>query len=125
MNETYDVNVTAPLMLTKAVLPLMKQAARTRKAEGKEDLKPLVVNMGSILGSIHNNDGRGEGKGKLIFSNVLVTVPYLGGGIYAYRSSKSALNMLTRSLSLDLGAYHMHSISIHPGWVKTDLVSLA
>ncbi len=125
MNETYDVNVTAPLMLTKAVLPLMKQAARTRKAEGKEDLKPLVVNMGSILGSIHNNDGRGEGKGKLIFSNVLVTVPYLGGGIYAYRSSKSALNMLTRSLSLDLGAYHMHAISIHPGWVKTDLVSLA
>ncbi len=66
MNETYDVNVTAPLMLTKAVLPLMKQAARTRKAEGKEDLKPLVVNMGSILGSIHNNDGRGEGKGKML-----------------------------------------------------------
>ncbi len=59
MNDTYNVNVTGPLMLTKALLPLMKVAAETRKKEGKADLKPLVVNMGSYLGSVHNNDGRG------------------------------------------------------------------
>lgn len=32
--------------------------------------------------------------------------------------------MLTRSLSLDLAAYDIHAVSMHPGWVKTDLVRL-
>lgn len=41
------------------------------------------------------------------------------GGYYAYRSSKTALNMLTRSLSIDFP--NIRFALIHPGWVKTDM----
>ena len=58
MNDTFNVNVTGPLMLTKAVLPLMKMAAENGGAES--DAKPLIVNVGSILGSVTNNFGRGK-----------------------------------------------------------------
>ena len=56
--------------------------------------------MSSVLGSIEDNDK---------------------GGIYPYRTSKAALNMLTKSMSLDLKKHNIKAISIHPGWVKTDM----
>ena len=43
------------------------------------------------------------------------------GGGYAYSSSKSALNMMTKNLSNDLKKEDVIVISIHPGWVKTDM----
>lgn len=41
------------------------------------------------------------------------------GGHYAYRASKSALNMINRSLSRDHG--WLTSVVVHPGWVQTDM----
>lgn len=43
------------------------------------------------------------------------------GGAYAYRSSKSALNMGMRSLAHDLEDRGIAVILLHPGWVKTDM----
>ncbi len=63
MLDTFNVNVVAPLMVTKALLPLLNRAVEWRKTvKGKdgEVKKPLVVNMSSILGSIENNTGIGE-----------------------------------------------------------------
>jgi NAD(P)-dependent dehydrogenase (short-subunit alcohol dehydrogenase family) len=54
-----------------------------------------IVNVTSKMGSITDNTS---------------------GGRYAYRSSKAALNMATKSLALDLGA-RATAIVIHPGWV--------
>lgn len=47
---------------------------------------------------------------------------YLGGW-YAYRSSKSALNMLIKTASIEMARKHKKAIVIglHPGTVKTDL----
>ncbi len=59
-----------------------------------------VVMMSSDLGSIANNTQ---------------------GQSHAYRSSKAALNMLTRGLSIDLRARGVTVISMAPGWTKTDL----
>jgi NAD(P)-dependent dehydrogenase (short-subunit alcohol dehydrogenase family) len=42
------------------------------------------------------------------------------GGSYVYRSSKSALNQMVRSLSVDLKSQATANV-IHPGWVKTDM----
>lgn len=39
----------------------------------------------------------------------------------AYRMSKSALNMYTKTLSVRLSERNINVISIHPGWVKTDM----
>lgn len=56
--------------------------------------------MSSILGSIQEN---------------------VQGGSYAYRMSKAALNMATKSMSLDFKRDSILCVSLHPGWVKTDM----
>lgn len=43
------------------------------------------------------------------------------GGGYAYRSSKSAVNQVMKSLSIDLKPKGIKTVSLHPGWVKTDM----
>lgn len=43
------------------------------------------------------------------------------GGYYAYRMSKAALNMMSRSLAMDLRGEGITSVVINPGWVQTDM----
>lgn len=43
------------------------------------------------------------------------------GGAYAYRSSKAALNMAVKCLSLDLMDQGVSCVLTHPGWVRTDM----
>jgi NAD(P)-dependent dehydrogenase (short-subunit alcohol dehydrogenase family) len=57
-----------------------------------------VVQMTSRMGSIADNTS---------------------GGSYAYRASKAALNMVTRSLALDFAAEGFVCMVLHPGWVQT------
>jgi len=59
---------------------------------------PKIVNITSKMGSIADNGS---------------------GGSYAYRSSKTALNMLTRSLAVDLRDDEIIAFVMHPGWVQT------
>lgn len=40
---------------------------------------------------------------------------------YAYRTSKTALNMVTKLLSADLGQRGVVVAALHPGWVQTDM----
>lgn len=62
--------------------------------------RKLIINVSSQLGSITNAKG---------------------GSSYAYRSSKAALNMLTRHLACELGEQGFTCVTIHPGWVQTDM----
>jgi NAD(P)-dependent dehydrogenase (short-subunit alcohol dehydrogenase family) len=43
------------------------------------------------------------------------------GGSYAYRTSKAAVNMAVKSLSLDLAPRGIVCIVMSPGWVRTDM----
>jgi NAD(P)-dependent dehydrogenase (short-subunit alcohol dehydrogenase family) len=43
------------------------------------------------------------------------------GGSYAYRMSKAALNMASKSLAVDLRREGIASVVINPGWVQTDM----
>ena len=43
------------------------------------------------------------------------------GGSYIYRSSKSALNSIMKSLSKDLYSKSVAVCVLHPGWVKTEM----
>ena len=96
MESTFKTNVIAPLFLSKAFLPQLKLS------------QGIIVNLSSSLGSISNN------------SKVMGTGG-AGGGQYPYRCSKAALNMVTRSLSIDLKDFKIGVISVHPGWVRTDM----
>ena len=43
------------------------------------------------------------------------------GGSYIYRSSKAAVNMVMKSLSIDLQSTGIAVVTLHPGWVLTDM----
>jgi NAD(P)-dependent dehydrogenase (short-subunit alcohol dehydrogenase family) len=43
------------------------------------------------------------------------------GGAYAYRMSKAALNMASRTLAMDLRDRGVVSVVFNPGWVQTDM----
>lgn len=81
---------------TLAPLRLVERFAGVlEQGEGK-----TVVNISSRMGSIASNSS---------------------GGSYIYRSSKAALNMITKGLSVDLGPRGFTVVSFHPGWVQTDM----
>jgi NAD(P)-dependent dehydrogenase (short-subunit alcohol dehydrogenase family) len=44
-----------------------------------------------------------------------------GGGSYLYRSSKAAVNMVMKSVAIDLKAIGITVAVCHPGWVRTDM----
>lgn len=100
MMETFSINAVGPLMLTKALLPLLKRAATVNNDKPLGIDRSVVVNMSSYLGSMTMNNQ---------------------GGLYPYRCSKAALNMITASLSVDLKPDGILVTSIHPGWVKTTM----
>ena len=43
------------------------------------------------------------------------------GASYSYRSSKCAVNMVMKNLSIDLKPYGISVVTLHPGWVQTDM----
>lgn len=59
-----------------------------------------IVTLSSVLGSIGGN---------------------AQGGLYVYRTSKSAVNALMRSMALDLAPRGILAVAVHPGWVSTDM----
>ncbi|MDP3087687.1 MAG: SDR family oxidoreductase [Methylotenera sp.] len=43
------------------------------------------------------------------------------GGSYIYRSTKTTVNMVMKSLSIDLQPAGIAVVTLHPGWVLTDM----
>jgi len=91
MMDVLRVNTAGPHLMTQAFADLL------RADETKGD--SIVVNVTSQLGSIANTNG---------------------GGWHSYKASKAALNMCTR---LQAGGLDGDAIvvSMHPGWVRTDM----
>ncbi len=63
--------------------------------------RKLIVCISSQMGSIGDTVG--------------------GGGSYAYRSSKAALNAVVKGLAGDLRDLGITVVAVHPGWVATDM----
>lgn len=98
--DVYAVNCVAPLMLSKAFQPLLKKASKANAKDPLGITRAVIVNMSSILGSIASN---------------------VEGSLYHYRVTKSGLNAATKSLSIDMKGDGIMALSLHPGWVKTDM----
>jgi NAD(P)-dependent dehydrogenase (short-subunit alcohol dehydrogenase family) len=62
--------------------------------------RKLIVTLTSGMGSIGDNTS---------------------GGSIAYRSSKAAVNMVMRSLAIDLAPRGITCVVVNPGWVQTDM----
>ncbi len=65
---------------------------------------------------------RGHGKKLVHITSGMGSIADNGsGGSYAYRMSKVALNMMSKSLAVDLRGDGILSVVINPGWVQTDM----
>lgn len=93
--ENIEVNAVAPFALTRVFLPLLRLSKASNNIGS-----PVIANITSKMGSIADNTS---------------------GGHYAYRTSKVAMNMLTKSLNVDLEPEGIKAVAIHPGWVLTDM----
>lgn len=107
--ETYRVNTLGPLLLMKHfgdLLPRRSTAASTTPTTTSGFTLPphaVWLSMSARVGSISDNRA---------------------GGWYSYRSSKAALNSLTRTFDLQLlarGGDRAMAVAYHPGTVRTDL----
>ena len=52
---------------------------------------------------------------------LMFTSDNTSGGSIVYRSSKAAVNMVMRSLAIDLAARGITCVVVNPGWVRTDM----
>lgn len=43
------------------------------------------------------------------------------GGLYSYRASKAAVNMVMHSMGIDLKGRGILAVAIHPGWARTEM----
>jgi NAD(P)-dependent dehydrogenase (short-subunit alcohol dehydrogenase family) len=57
----------------------------------------------------------------VMMSSRLGSITENSGGEVVYRSSKAALNAVTRSLAADLAPRGITLAAVHPGWVQTDM----
>lgn len=80
-------------------------------------IAPLLLTQ-EIIGSLRKGSDR-----KLVYitSKMGSIDDNSGGGSYIYRSSKTALNSVVRSLSVDLRDEGFSVAVLHPGWVQTDM----
>jgi len=99
-------NAIGPLLVTKSVVPLLQKGGAAfcppQCQKDKKDFRGVVVNVSARVGSIGDN---------------------ALGGWYSYRMSKTALNMATRNLSIELGrgSKKVACMALHPGTVDTEL----
>lgn len=95
--EAIDFDVAAEVLEVNAVAPVrVTQAALPLLAEGGG----TVVMITSLMGSIGD---------------------CMSGKSYAYRASKTALNMFTVAMKNELQERGVSVLLIHPGWVETDM----
>ncbi|XP_030234618.1 uncharacterized protein zgc:65997 [Gadus morhua] len=103
---TVSTNTVGPLLMAKYFSPLLMKgggAFGAQPPERSQQHRGLLVNMTARVGSIGDN---------------------ALGGWYSYRLSKAALNMVTKTLSVELGRSSNNKVvcvSLHPGTVATDL----
>ncbi|KAK1943286.1 C-factor [Phytophthora citrophthora] len=91
MMKQFEINTVGPFLVTRAFLPNLKLAVA---ANGSA----TVGQVSSRMGSITDNGS---------------------GGMYGYRSSKTALNMVNASLATDLKDEKIVALALHPGYVVT------
>lgn len=89
--DTFRVNVVAPLLLTRAVLPLLRQSKNAK-----------VWMISSKMGCITQAN-------------------QTPGPNYAYPISKAALNMAGVQLARELAPFKIPVFLQTPGWVRTDM----
>ena len=99
MIDTFKTNTLAPLMIAQEFLPLLRRAAAKTKTGDAANV--AIVNVSSGAGRLGKDFKPGEPVG--------------------YKTSKAALNMASKVMSVDLATDGIVCVSVTPGLVKTDM----
>jgi NAD(P)-dependent dehydrogenase (short-subunit alcohol dehydrogenase family) len=91
-----DLDVVSATMAVNTVAPM--RVTQSLLPLLIKSSRPIVASITSKMGSIEDNTS---------------------GGYYAYRMSKTALNMFCKCFSTDFP--NVISMVLHPGWVQTDM----
>lgn len=87
----------ATTFAVNTIAPLM--VSRALLPQIKSSAKPRIITISSQMGSLNLH----------------------GTGMYAYRSSKAAVNKSMQILALELKEQGVIVCPVHPGWVQTDM----
>jgi NAD(P)-dependent dehydrogenase (short-subunit alcohol dehydrogenase family) len=93
----FDADEMRRIFEINTLAPLMMAEAFVEHVARSQQKKLIAIT--SILGSLANNNG----------------------GRYAYRASKTALNMEWNCLAKELAGKGVICVALHPGWVQTDM----
>lgn len=93
-----DYEAWAYAFLVNTMAPL--KMAESFAPQITRSSQKIIVTITSTMGSVADNSR---------------------GGSYIYRSSKSAVNMVVKSLAIDLRSIGIIAVLLHPGWVRTDM----
>ena len=111
-------------------MPLLKKGAANQADKPMSVSRAAIINISSVLGSITQNDSGGFypyrcSKVRLYLKNadklILNNLQKKYSKIEKKFVFQSALNAATKSMSIDLREYGILAISLHPGWVKTEM----
>ncbi|RLN91320.1 hypothetical protein BBJ28_00011676 [Nothophytophthora sp. Chile5] len=91
MMQQFEINTVGPFLVTRALLPNLKLAAA-------QNGSATVGQVTSRMGCVSDNGS---------------------GGMYGYRASKCALNIVNASLAVDLKHDKIIALALHPGYVST------
>ena len=98
MRAAFEVNTLGPLRIQKALLDANLMKTKNESGDGNISIgKVAIISTG--LASIDDNTS---------------------GGTYAYRTSKTAVNMIAKCLSCDLKEKGISVMAIAPGFVATE-----
>jgi NAD(P)-dependent dehydrogenase (short-subunit alcohol dehydrogenase family) len=74
-----------------------------------------------VIQALLPNLQAGEKKTIVNITSRLGSIELSTGGMYSYRTSKTALNQINKIISAELAPQGFTSVVIHPGWVRTDM----
>ena len=74
-----------------------------------------------VTKALYDNLKQGKAHKIINITSMMGSITMNFGGAYDYRASKAALNMLTNTLSKELGKEGFICVVLHPGWVQTDM----
>lgn len=95
--EAIEVEGWLNAFAVNTIAPLLVSRALLENL--KLSKKPRIITISSQMGSLKSE----------------------GTGLYAYRSSKTAVNKVMQLMSLELKEFGVAVYPVHPGWVKTDM----
>ena len=96
--EEVDPELSLDVLNVNTIGPLRVSKALWPLLQGAQQTK--VANISSLMGSIED---------------------CMSGRSYAYRTSKTGLNMITKILAVEGQHDNISVTSYHPGWAKTDM----